>query len=202
MPHSLAPTGQEWRRSGSWPSARCSPPASSACCACVSGAGPSSPPAACCSPPATSSTSRGFTLASSWSAASLCSCSSSTSSSRRLASACVRQSPILERSVLKGCGFSRAFNTPLNIWASARRVYSANRAPHRRRYNLIQMTPPTAEALNSDLVQIDLAPQRPVRKPEWLKARAPGGETFHNLKKLARDLNLHTVCESAHCPNL
>jgi lipoic acid synthetase len=59
------------------------------------------------------------------------------------------------------------------------------------------MTPPTA-----DLVQIDLAPQRPVRKPEWLKARAPGGETYHNLKKLARDLHLHTVCESAQCPNL
>jgi lipoic acid synthetase len=60
------------------------------------------------------------------------------------------------------------------------------------------MTPPTAE----ELIQIDLAPRRPVRKPEWLKARAPGGETFHNLKKLARDLNLHTVCESAQCPNL
>jgi lipoic acid synthetase len=28
------------------------------------------------------------------------------------------------------------------------------------------------------------------------------GENFHNLKKLARDLNLHTVCESAHCPNI
>jgi lipoic acid synthetase len=59
--------------------------------------------------------------------------------------------------------------------------------------------PPVAIA---DLVQIDLAPQRPVRKPEWLKTRAPGGETFHHLKKLARDLNLHTVCESANCPNL
>jgi lipoic acid synthetase len=66
----------------------------------------------------------------------------------------------------------------------------------------MQMTPPIAEARNSDLIQIDLAPQRPARKPEWLKARAPGGETYHNLKKLARDLNLHTVCESAHCPNL
>ena len=64
------------------------------------------------------------------------------------------------------------------------------------------MTPPIAEGLNSELVQIDLSPRRPVRKPEWLKARAPGGETFHNLKKLARDLNLHTVCESANCPNL
>ena len=64
------------------------------------------------------------------------------------------------------------------------------------------MTPPAAQALDSDLVQIDLAPRRPVRKPEWLKARAPGGETFHNLKKLARDLHLHTVCESAQCPNI
>src|SRR6201995_4913317 len=52
------------------------------------------------------------------------------------------------------------------------------------------------------LVQIDLSPRRPVSKPEWLKARAPVGENYHNLKKLARDLNLHTVCESAHCPNI
>jgi len=64
------------------------------------------------------------------------------------------------------------------------------------------MTPPIAEGLNSELVQIDLAPRRAVRKPEWLKARAPGGETFHNLKKMARELNLHTVCESAQCPNI
>ena len=28
------------------------------------------------------------------------------------------------------------------------------------------------------------------------------GESYHGLKKLARDLNLHTVCESAHCPNI
>jgi lipoic acid synthetase len=60
------------------------------------------------------------------------------------------------------------------------------------------MTPPIAE----ELVQIDLVPRRPERKPEWLKARAPGGETFHNLKKLAREQHLHTVCESANCPNL
>lgn len=39
-------------------------------------------------------------------------------------------------------------------------------------------------------------------KPEWLKARAPVGENFHNLKKLARGLGLHTVCESAQCPNI
>ena len=54
----------------------------------------------------------------------------------------------------------------------------------------------------SELVQIDLSPKVPVRKPEWLKAKAPVGETFHALKKMARDLKLHTVCESAHCPNI
>ena len=57
-------------------------------------------------------------------------------------------------------------------------------------------------ATAADLIQIDLSPRRPAAKPEWLKARAPGGETYHALKKLARDLNLHTVCESAHCPNI
>jgi lipoyl synthase len=57
-------------------------------------------------------------------------------------------------------------------------------------------------AVASQLVQIELGP--PVRqpKPEWLKAKAPVGENFHNLKKLARSLGLHTVCESAQCPNI
>jgi lipoic acid synthetase len=57
-------------------------------------------------------------------------------------------------------------------------------------------------AAASQLVQIQLGP--PVRqpKPEWLKAKAPVGENFHNLKKLARGLGLHTVCESAQCPNI
>jgi lipoic acid synthetase len=60
-----------------------------------------------------------------------------------------------------------------------------------------------APLVQSDaLIQIDLTPRKPVAKPAWLKARAPMGETFHNLKKLTRELNLHTVCESAHCPNI
>jgi lipoyl synthase len=54
----------------------------------------------------------------------------------------------------------------------------------------------------SQLIQIEVGP--PIRKPKpaWLKAKAPSGENFHNLKKLARDLDLHTVCESAQCPNI
>lgn len=54
----------------------------------------------------------------------------------------------------------------------------------------------------SQLIQIELHP--PVRqpKPEWLRAKAPVGDNFHNLKRLARGLGLHTVCESAQCPNI
>jgi lipoic acid synthetase len=57
-------------------------------------------------------------------------------------------------------------------------------------------------ATTPDLIQIDLAPRRPLPKPEWLRARAPMGDNYHDLKKLARSLNLHTVCESAQCPNI
>src|SRR5438552_9210923 len=53
-----------------------------------------------------------------------------------------------------------------------------------------------------ELVQIDLAPRRPQPKPAWLKARAPMGENYHARKQLARTLDLHTVCESAQCPNI
>jgi lipoic acid synthetase len=54
----------------------------------------------------------------------------------------------------------------------------------------------------SELIQIEPARKTPAPKPEWLKARAPVGDNYHDLKKLARSLNLHTVCESAHCPNI
>ncbi|MBI4463860.1 MAG: lipoyl synthase [Acidobacteria bacterium] len=40
------------------------------------------------------------------------------------------------------------------------------------------------------------------RRPEWLKARAPGGPNHHELKVLTNQLRLHTVCESARCPNI
>jgi lipoyl synthase len=42
----------------------------------------------------------------------------------------------------------------------------------------------------------------PERKPGWLKVRAPGGPNYLRLKHLMRDLDLHTVCEEAHCPNV
>lgn len=42
----------------------------------------------------------------------------------------------------------------------------------------------------------------PERKPGWLKVQPPGGENYVRLKRLMRDLNLHSVCEEARCPNV
>jgi len=53
-----------------------------------------------------------------------------------------------------------------------------------------------------ELIQIESASRAPSPKPEWLKARAPVGENYHDLKRLARSLGLNTVCESAQCPNI
>ncbi|HXU88408.1 MAG TPA: lipoyl synthase, partial [Methylomirabilota bacterium] len=41
-----------------------------------------------------------------------------------------------------------------------------------------------------------------VRKPAWLKVRAPGGPNYMRLKMLMRTANLHSVCEEARCPNI
>ena len=42
----------------------------------------------------------------------------------------------------------------------------------------------------------------PVRKPSWLKVKAPGGPNYLRLQNLMRELDLHSVCEEAHCPNV
>jgi lipoic acid synthetase len=54
----------------------------------------------------------------------------------------------------------------------------------------------------ADFVQIQTVATAPAPKPSWLRAKAPMGEEYHALKKLARGLELHTVCESAQCPNI
>ncbi len=40
------------------------------------------------------------------------------------------------------------------------------------------------------------------RLPAWLKAPLPSGESFFRLRSLVRQHRLHTVCESASCPNI
>ena len=51
------------------------------------------------------------------------------------------------------------------------------------------------------LVSIDTASERPPR-PHWLRAPAPAGANYRELKALLDGLHLHTVCESAACPNV
>ncbi|MEK6756955.1 MAG: lipoyl synthase [Bacteroidota bacterium] len=49
----------------------------------------------------------------------------------------------------------------------------------------------------------DQQPESPKpRRPEWLKAKIPGGETYARLKNLIDAHRLHTVCEEARCPNM
>jgi lipoyl synthase len=57
-------------------------------------------------------------------------------------------------------------------------------------------------ASSVELVQIQPVPAKRTPKPRWIKAPAPLGENYRNLKTLARNLGLHTVCESAQCPNI
>ena len=47
-----------------------------------------------------------------------------------------------------------------------------------------------------------LAGSTPLRRPEWLRAPAPVGDNYRSVKSLVQDFRLHTVCESAACPNV
>ena len=40
------------------------------------------------------------------------------------------------------------------------------------------------------------------KKPDWLRARLPGGAGYQRLRAMIDEHNLHTVCESAKCPNM
>ena len=44
--------------------------------------------------------------------------------------------------------------------------------------------------------------QEKVRKPDWMKREVPKGDNYTRIKARLRDLNLHTVCEEARCPNI
>jgi len=53
-----------------------------------------------------------------------------------------------------------------------------------------------------DRINPDLLDTTPLRRPNWIKVRAPSGETFEWLQQLMRKKELHTVCEEAACPNM
>jgi lipoic acid synthetase len=45
-------------------------------------------------------------------------------------------------------------------------------------------------------------PPRGRKHPDWIKVRIPSGENYFDVRQLVHDLQLHTVCESASCPNI
>lgn len=53
-----------------------------------------------------------------------------------------------------------------------------------------------------DRVNPDKIKTTPQRRPDWIKVRAPSGETYQRLQELMRSKALHTVCEEAMCPNM
>jgi lipoic acid synthetase len=56
--------------------------------------------------------------------------------------------------------------------------------------------------LKTDRIPIKVVPSEALRKPEWIRVRAGGGERFAQIKAILREAKLHTVCEEASCPNI
>jgi lipoyl synthase len=51
--------------------------------------------------------------------------------------------------------------------------------------------------------RIQIVPREALRKPPWIRVRAPGPNSrFSEIKRILREQNLHTVCEEASCPNI
>src|ERR1700674_5637983 len=61
----------------------------------------------------------------------------------------------------------------------------------------LPMASPFHILANANLIPPPVAHPR----PDWLKVRFFGGENYQDLKRIMRGLGLHTVCESARCPN-
>lgn len=50
--------------------------------------------------------------------------------------------------------------------------------------------------------EVEAQPTPRPQRPDWLKVRVPGGESYAQLKNLISEHKLHTVCEEARCPNM
>jgi len=48
----------------------------------------------------------------------------------------------------------------------------------------------------------EIPKQEPMRKPHWLRVKLPTGTGYRSVRKLVDDYQLHTICESGHCPNM
>jgi len=57
-------------------------------------------------------------------------------------------------------------------------------------------------SLKTSRIPIKVVQSEALRKPEWIRVRAGGGERFTQIKSILREKKLHTVCEEASCPNI
>src|SRR5205809_741297 len=64
------------------------------------------------------------------------------------------------------------------------------------------MTLPTADAPLRHPEKAARPDSPSPRKPPWIRVKAPGSPEYHATRRLMRDLDLHTVCEEAACPNI
>ena len=62
--------------------------------------------------------------------------------------------------------------------------------------------PPQKGAAKTARIPIKIVPAEALRKPQWIRAQAPSGEKYREIKLLLREQKLHTVCEEASCPNI
>lgn len=64
-------------------------------------------------------------------------------------------------------------------------------------FELPIISTPNSET-NSEANNVDNKPKR----PDWLRVKLPHGENYKNVRNIITEHKLHTVCESAHCPNI
>ena len=61
----------------------------------------------------------------------------------------------------------------------------------------------TEPDITRDRVEVGEQPSnKPMRRPSWIRVRAPSGEAYEKVRTLMRSKSLHTVCEEANCPNM
>uniref|UniRef100_A0A8C8ZQ76 Lipoic acid synthetase n=1 Tax=Prolemur simus TaxID=1328070 RepID=A0A8C8ZQ76_PROSS len=103
----------------------------------------------------------------------------------------------------------------LGPWAFGRYLYSPVRPlsslPDKKK-EFLQKGPDLQDFVSGDLADKNVWDEykgnlkrqkgERLRLPPWLKTEIPVGKNYNKLKNTLRNLNLHTVCEEARCPNI
>ena len=62
--------------------------------------------------------------------------------------------------------------------------------------------PPTNISKPGEIRGVQISKKKGISKPDWLKIRPIFGDTYREVKNLMSEMNLHTVCQEASCPNI